>query len=92
MRKILVGASAVALAMMGVVADTATAPEVSAVECVQNVGKWEAYNKCAGVPARHWDAIKNSTPQYGNWAVAGQWSRQAACWSNVVSYGYSLRS
>ncbi|SEB03991.1 hypothetical protein SAMN04515680_2802 [Leifsonia sp. 21MFCrub1.1] len=24
--------------------------------------------------------------------VAGQWSRQAACWPNVVSYGYSLRS
>lgn len=92
MRKIVIGASVAALALVGAGADAVTAPEVSAVECVQSVGKWEAYNKCAGVPARHSDAIKNSASQYGNWASAGQWSRQASCWANVVSYGYSLKA
>ena len=84
------GAVAVVLAT-GAVVDTAQAPEASAVECVQNVSIWQAYNKCAGVPARHWDAIRNSSAKYGNWATAGSWSVQSGCWPNVVSYGYSLK-
>ncbi|WIA96845.1 MULTISPECIES: hypothetical protein [unclassified Curtobacterium] len=52
---------------------------------------WQAYNECSGVPARHWDAIRNAASKYGNWANARQWSKQSACWGNVVSYGYSLR-
>jgi len=42
------------------------------------------------IMARHWDAIRNTTPKYGNWARAGEWSVQAACWPNVVLYGCSL--
>ncbi|MBN9630465.1 hypothetical protein [Leifsonia sp. TF02-11] len=91
-RKLLAGSTAAAALMIGVVVDTSEAPEVAAVECVQNVTKWQAYNKCAGVPARHWDAIRNSTPRYGNWATAGNWSVQSACWPDVVSYGYSLKA
>lgn len=92
MRKMVVGAAVTALAVVGVGIDVARAPEASAVECVQNVTTWQAYNKCAGVPARHWDAIKNSASKYGNWASAGQWSKQTSCWANVVSYGYSLKA
>ena len=91
-RKLLASTAVAAALVTGAVIDTGAAPEAAAVECVQNVTIWQAYNKCAGVPARHWDAIKNSTPQYGNWASAGSWSKQAACWANVVSYGYSLRA
>jgi len=91
-RKFLAAGAVAAALVTGVGIDTARAPEASAVECVQNVTIWQAYNKCAGVPARHWDAIKNSASKYGNWASAGQWSKQASCWANVVSYGYSLKA
>lgn len=91
-RKLLAGSAVAAALVTGVVVDTTQAPKAAAVECVQSVTIWQAYNKCAGVPARHWDAIKNAASQYGNWAAAGQWSRQAGCWANVVSYGYSLKA
>lgn len=90
-RKFLAGSAVAAALVTGVVVDTSEAPEASAVECVQSVTIWQAYNKCAGVPARHWDAIKNAASKYGNWASAGQWSKQSSCWANVVSYGYSLK-
>lgn len=91
-RKFLAGSAVAGVLLTGALVDTTQAPEAAAAECVQNVTIWQAYNKCAGVPARHWDAIKNSTPKYGNWATAGNWSNQAACWPNVVSYGYSLKA
>lgn len=91
-RKLLAVSAVAAALVTGTVVDTAEAPHASAVECVQSVTIWQAYNKCAGVPARHWDAIKNSASKYGNWASAGQWSKQSACWANVVSYGYSLKA
>lgn len=91
-KKIVVGTAVVAaLLSANVVADAATAPQASAAACVNKVTTWQAYNECAGLPARHWDAIKNSASKYGNWASAKQWSRQAACWANVVSFGYSLK-
>ncbi|GAA4675194.1 hypothetical protein [Frondihabitans cladoniiphilus] len=79
-------------AVGGIAVDTATAPEASALPCVQNVSTWQAFNKCAARPAHHWDAIRNSASKYGNWASAGQWSKQGVCWANVVSYGYTLQS
>jgi hypothetical protein len=92
MRIIALVAAAATVVVLRVGADMARAPEASAVECVQSVTTWQAYNKCAGVPARHWDAIKNSASKYGNWASAGQWSKQSSCWANVVSFGYSLKA
>ncbi|MGO4299020.1 hypothetical protein [Leifsonia sp. RAF41] len=91
-RKLLAASAVAAAILTGVGIDTARAPEASAVECVQSVSTWQAYNKCAGVPARHWDAIRNSASKYGNWASAGQWSKQTSCWANVVSFGYSLKA
>jgi len=75
----------------GLVAVTVHAEPAGAVPCVNRVTTWQAYNECSGVPARHWDAIRNAASKYGNWANARQWSKQSACWGNVVSYGYSLR-
>lgn len=93
MRRLLIGGAVVAAVLgAGVGVDTAGATGASAVECVQSVSTWQAYNKCAGVPARHWDAIRNAPSRYGNWASAGQWSKQSSCWANVVSYGYSLKA
>lgn len=90
-RKTVASAGVMVAVAAGLTLDTVRAPQASAVECVQNVSTWQAYNKCAGVPARHWDAIRNSASKYGNWASAGQWSKQSSCWANVVSYGYSLK-
>jgi hypothetical protein len=92
LKKIVIGAAVIgALVSASVVADTTTALRAGALECVGRVTTWQAYNECAAVPARHWDAIKNSASKYGNWASAGQWSKQSSCWANVVSYGYSLK-
>lgn len=75
----------------GVVATLPSEP-AGATACVNRVTTWQAYNECAAQPARHWDAIRNASSKYGNWASKKHWSKQSACWINVVSYGYSLKA
>lgn len=89
-KKLVVGAAVVAvLAGGGIVADVASAPQAQAA-CYGSVSMWQGKNdSCSS--ARHWDAIKNANAKYGPWVGKGSWSRQGACWANVVSYGMTAR-
>ncbi|NRD26939.1 hypothetical protein [Frigoribacterium sp. VKM Ac-2836] len=84
-------AAAVTIVLAGgtIAADVATAPEAQAAcygSVTRSMGK---NNSCTR--ARHWNAIRQSNTRYGPWVTRGKWSKQAACWVNVVSYGMTAR-
>ncbi|WP_423923322.1 hypothetical protein ACPEEZ_04720 [Frigoribacterium sp. 2-23] len=88
--RIITTAAALSLVIGGaVVVDTATAPNAEAA-CTSNITIWKGKNASCSKSARHWDAIKNTTPRYGKWVTRGHYSSQTACWANVVSYGMTV--
>jgi hypothetical protein len=88
--KVLLGAAVFGTIVTGGIAvDSASAPEAQAA-CYGSVSIWKGKNNSCS-SARHWDAIKNSSPHYGKWVTKGLWSQQTACWANVVSYGMTAR-
>jgi hypothetical protein len=89
-KQFIVGAAVVAvLAGGGVAVDVASAPEAQAA-CYGSVSMWQGKNHSCP-KARHWDAIKKSSTRCAPWVGKGSWSRQGACWANVVSYGMTAR-
>jgi hypothetical protein len=89
--KFVLGAAIIGTVVSGGIAlDVARAPEAKAAACYGSVSIWKGKNNTCS-SARHWDAIKNSNAKYGAWVGKGKWSRQNACWANVVSYGMTAR-
>ncbi|WIB78134.1 hypothetical protein DEJ28_03260 [Curtobacterium sp. MCPF17_002] len=74
----------------GIALDSATAPDAHAA-CYGSVTLMKGKNNSCSNGARHWNAIKNANPKYGDWVGKGRISQQKLCWANVVSYGMTAR-
>ena len=84
-------ATVAALTAGGAIAlDTAEAPEANAgLPCYAGLTSTKARNLCTP-KMRHWDAIRNAPSKYGAWVGKNSTSQQAACWTNIVSYGVTF--